>query len=161
MDPKFTAQLKVFSSNLSAWSLAARAKLLSAHQTTGLLMQGEVKKRVPVKDGRLRRGINQDTTRTGFVYTTEIGTNVRDSNGFPYPKVLEYGSKHIAGGKVAALGTGSDITDANAITEWQAKAERGGTGQQMPFFRPAFNKVVPVFKGMLLKIFTPRRGFRR
>ncbi len=54
---------------------------------------------------------------------------------------LEYGTEDIAGGKVKALGDSPEITDDQAVKNWPAVDGRGGTGQQMPWLRPAVNAI--------------------
>lgn len=65
-----------------------------------------------------------------------VAAGVVISNSF-----IEFGTEHIAGGRVKSLGTGPVILDSEAITTWPALVARGGSNQQMPFLRPAFQEI--------------------
>lgn len=67
-----------------------------------------------------------------------VASSVVISNSF-----IEFGTEHIAGGRVKALGTGPVIMDSEAITTWPALQARGGSGQQMPWLRPAWQEIKP------------------
>lgn len=121
----------------------------------GQLVKGQAQRRVPVDSNRLKQGILAVTYQVGNNIITDVGTNVKSDSGFPYPVVIEFGSKHIAGGAVQALGEGLDITDAEAITDWPAKTARGASKQQMPFLRPAWNAVKPTAIKLIDESFEP------
>ena len=166
LSQQFTNDLNKFSNAIKIWRDGGVKELRRRYRIIGQLVKGQAQRRVPVASNRLKQGIitvTYDSPIEGLV--TEVGTNVVSDKGFPYPVVLEFGSKHIAGGRVKALGEGADITDAEAIKIWPAKnaglvdasgkanarlasaiqkrLAGGGAHEQMPFLRPAWNKVLP------------------
>jgi len=102
-------------------------------------LQREAKRRVPVSGGKLQGGVGgflRNSINVNLISQTdgiegEIGSHAK------YAVFIEFGTRYIAGGAVEALGTNPDITDAEAIKTWPALEERGGSGQQMPWLRPA------------------------
>jgi hypothetical protein len=144
---------------IGKWSDGATKNLKRVHEIVGVRWKAEAVKRVPVDTSRLKQQINKNVYQDGqFVFVTEVGTNVKD-----YPIYLEFGTSHIAHGAVLALGTSTEITDAQAIHTWPAKefdaiaktshSEKGGKlynssmvqvagpQEQMPWLRPAFNSI--------------------
>ena len=122
--------------------------------------QREAKRRAPVAFGDLRNKILKHVHWEGVVLFCDVGSNM------PYSAYVEFGTKHIAGGKVKALGDDPLVTDAMAVHIWPAKAaqaiqrtsvtfdqgvnrRRGSDGkfrgpqEQMPWLRPAFNAIRP------------------
>ena len=151
----FSGDLNKFSAALGFWAKDGVRKLLQAHETVGVLVKGQAKKRVPVATNRLKQGILTVTYSEGVDIVTEVGTNVKSKTGFPYPIVIEFGSKHIAAGRVKALGEDPNITDAQAITDWPAKLKRSAARQQMPFLRPAWAEVMPEALALINNAFIP------
>lgn len=151
----FSNQLNGFAGALGFWASDGTTRLLKAHKTVGVLVQGQAKRRVPVDTNRLKQGILTNTFMEGPVLVTEVGTNVKSKRGFPYPVVIEFGSKYIAEGRVKALGEDPSITDAQAITKWPAKLKRGGAKQQMPWLRPAWQSVLPEAIALINAAFIP------
>lgn len=129
-------------------------KLNSALVRIGVEWQADAKRRCPVDTGNLRNQILYEVGYSGVdSHYVAVGSNV------PYAVFVEYGTEHIAGGKVKALGRDPGITDAQAIKIWPAKNEgllkgdgtatkaferlatkvaSGGAQEQMPFLRPSF-----------------------
>lgn len=154
---EFSKELRKFSKDLEKWSEESVKKLEKAHKRIGKRWQAEAVKRVPVDSGTLKQRIIENTYREGQKIITECGSNV------PYAVYVEFGTRHIAGGRVLALGPGTGITDADAIKDWPAKeaggvvggrsgnaavdaallarAKRGQANEQMPWLRPAFNSI--------------------
>lgn len=100
--------------------------------------------------GALRNSILTDVSAGRGVVRGEVGSNQT------YAPFVEFGTRWIAGGQVAALGTGPDVTDAQAVRLWPAKdadrqgdspqlaaarSARGSADEQMPWLRPAFNSI--------------------
>jgi hypothetical protein len=101
-------------------------------------------RRVPVDKGRLKSSIVAAPVqyiRGSLVLV--VGTDVT------YSLYVEFGTKFIAGGDVLALGQSPEITDAMAVRDWPALRERSGSGQQMPWFRPAFQDIRPTVESDL------------
>lgn len=122
MHQELAQELKRLSDMLKAWDKSCLDQIIKALKVIGTRWQSEAKKRVPVDYGTLRQRILTETYKeTGGDWTTAVGTNV------PYGKWLEFGTKHIAGGHVLALGQGIDVTDAQAIKIWPAKNFGSGT----------------------------------
>lgn len=94
--------------------------------------QFEAKLRAPVEYGLLRNTIMKDEGVDNDGIWGAVGSNQE------YAKYTEFGTDHIAGGKVKALGTREDVTDAQAIKNWPALDATGGTREQLPWLRPAF-----------------------
>ena len=162
---EFTKSLDGFAGLLRTWQKEARRDLDKAMKRIGQRHKAEAVKRVPVDTSALKQRVLTNTFEdTVYNFVTETGTNVKD-----YPVYLEFGTKHIAGGRVQALGDGVDITDTQAIHDWPAKqadginrtsASRDATGgaagrlrnargqflkaspqEQLPWLRPAFNAI--------------------
>ncbi len=135
---QFSDQLNKLADDIDGWSEDARERLLDAHRRIGQRHKAEAVKRVPVDEGTLKERITTATHRdtAGTEILTETGTNVPD-----YPVFLEFGTRYIAGGRVKALGEGVDITDAQAVKDWPAKAADNAQREQMPWLRPAFNAI--------------------
>lgn len=157
--------LKRLSLALNRWDAEGRRKTEQTYRKYGLLWQAGAKRRVPVDEGRLEKGIHAPKPHWegGLVLTQEVGTNVE------YGPFLEFGTDRIAGGRVKALGEDPNITDQQAIHTWPAKeAEaiegtsasidtsggaqgrlRNSSGrfvrakpqEQMPWLRPAFMEI--------------------
>jgi hypothetical protein len=89
--------------------------LLRAMRDIGVRWALEAKRRVPVEHGTLRSSIIHEVDHDNTGPYCKVGTNVK------YAKYLEFGTNRIAGGRVKALGTGEDITDAQAVHTWPAK----------------------------------------
>ena len=141
---EFSQELKKLADLLRAWDKSCLDGIIKALKIIGQRWKAEAVKRVPVDTGNLKNRILTETYKDGGDWTTAVGTNV------PYGKWLEFGTEHIAGGRVLALGDGIDITDSQAIKDWPAKSgqaiapglRRGGSsGEQMPWLRPAFNAI--------------------
>lgn len=150
--------MRKFTDALQFWSAETQKRFLVANKQAGQYWVAEAKKRVPVDEGRLRSSLRNNTYLDGDgVIITEVGTNVE------YGKHLEFGTDYIAGGRVKDLGLNPEITDAQAIHDWPAKAGEAtdatsammvggrlrtaggrfaaGPQEQMPFLRPAFMKI--------------------
>lgn len=142
---------------LRRWPKETTRKLELAHRRIGLRWQAEAVKRVPVDKNRLKPSIVTNTYREPGQFITECGSNVK------YAPYTEFGTRHIAGGRVLALGTDPHVTDSQAIKDWPAKeaggvsggrsgnsavdaalsrrAARGAASEQMPWLRPAFHSI--------------------
>lgn len=179
LDRSLERELNQLASAFRAWGREAERDLTQAHRTIGNRWKGEAKKRVPVDEGTLKQRILANTyhDRTADEIVTEVGTNV------PYGKYLEFGTKHIAGGRVKALGEDEGLTDRQAIHDWPAKSGeagdktsasidakggasgrlrnaggqflRGSPQEQMPWLRPAFNSIREWAVDLLTKAFRP------
>lgn len=142
---QFSNELNKLDAAIKLWKEGGHKELKRRFRIIGVRVKGQAQRRVPVRSNRLKQQIitvtNEDESGN---LVTEVGTNVKSKKGFPYPVVLEFGSKHIAQGRVKMLGEESGISDAEAVTEWPAKtARQGGGKQQMPWLRPAWNAVLP------------------
>jgi hypothetical protein len=151
---QFADQLLNLSKELRRWGAQAEERLLKAHRRIEQRFIAEAKRRVPVDTGTLRQRIIGNTYSENGQIVTEVGTNIPG-----YPVYLEFGTEHIAGGAVKALGDDPGITDAQAIKDWPAKRaelkDKSGTAnprvaaaiakssaqEQMPWLRPAFSSI--------------------
>jgi hypothetical protein len=155
LSTSFQKELNSMAGMMLAWKNGAPIELVKAHKIGGQKVRRGAVQRAPSDTGNLRNRILTNTTIVGSEVTTEIGTNVG------YAVHLEFGTEHIAGGRVKALGLSADITDAQAVKDWpaksgdrlnadgsvnprvlaaeQARIQRGGANEQMPWLRPAFN----------------------
>lgn len=146
--------LREFERTLRQWDDDVRRDMRRAHGRIGQRWRTEAVKRVPVDEGRVKNAIVSNVYEANGTFYTEVGTNVE------YALYLEFGTEHIAGGAVKALGDRVDISDAEAIKSWPAKdAElpdveadaqgryRDSSGrflagvnskEQMPWLRPSF-----------------------
>lgn len=158
---RFANDLYKLKLSLMLWSKEGKKKLERTYRKYGLLWQAGAKKRVPVDEARLERGILAPPPYwDGGVLTQEVGTNVK------YGPFLEFGTVRIAEGKVLDLGDDPYIDDTQAIHTWAAKEKDAAKGtsygitktgktkgrrlnaegkglsykpqEQMPFLRPAF-----------------------
>lgn len=130
--------LQLLEKALKQWKAMGVKNLEKVFRRYGLYWQAEAKKRVPVDEGRLEKGIIAPPPyMDGDKLTMEVGTNIE------YGPYIEFGTTRIAGGKVLALGDGPGITDQQAIKSWPAKDAEAlsGSTEQMPFLRPAFNEI--------------------
>ena len=143
---EFAQELKKLADMLRAWDKSCLDGIIKALKIIGQRWKAEAVKRVPVDTGNLKNRILTDTYKeAGGDWTTAVGTNV------PYGKWLEFGTEYIAGGRVMALGNGIEINDSQAIKDWPAKSGQalapglkrggGGSSEQMPWLRPAFNAI--------------------
>lgn len=128
----------------------------------------EAKKRVPVDTGLLRNTILKDTGWDKDGPYVAVGSNQK------YAKFVEFGTEHIAGGRVMALGTGEEITDSQAVKSWPAKMAglkgafydklgrlhvKGGKfaagrqNEQMPWLRPALNSIKAWIVDKVVRVF--------
>lgn len=103
----------------------------------------EAKKRVPYDTGVLYESIEGVVEVMGDTIMGIVGSSI------PWAVFVEWGTRYIAGGRVYALGLGPDVTDAEAIKMWPAKAERGGGDDQMPWLRPSWWAIEPWFMEQL------------
>lgn len=126
--PELAARLK-------NWAPSMRRKMRSALIQIGNSWVMGAKRRVPVETGLLRNSINKTVEITPKMFELAVGSNVR------YAPHIEFGTEHIAGGRVKALGMGPVILDGEAITTWPAQKKRRARKQQMPFLRPAFQEI--------------------
>lgn len=160
---QFSQQLNSLAAAFQFWKRDGIRKLEKAHRVIGQRVKGEAQRRVPVETNRLKQGILTVTSRDAQGFVTEVGTNVKSEKGFPYPVVLEFGSKFIASGRVVALGEGTDISDADAIKDWPAKAsggpQQGGKSsrEQMPWLRPSWQFILPEAIQLINKAMEPPR----
>jgi hypothetical protein len=152
----FSEDLRDLAGSMRAWSGEAAKAALQAHKEIGERHRSEAVKRVPVDTGTLKQKILTNTYESSGVITTETGTNIEG-----YPVFVEFGTRFIAKGRVLALGTRPDVTDAEAPRNWPAKNdsivdrrtgeanqtvvaaiqkrwERGGRDEQMPWLRPSW-----------------------
>ncbi|MDE2098811.1 MAG: HK97 gp10 family phage protein [Patescibacteria group bacterium] len=77
-----------------------------------------VQRVVPVRFGTLRQSFQVIEENDGHTLAVTLGTSLKSDDGKPYPVYLEFGTDHIAGGKVKGWQPG----DA-PIMEWPAKME--------------------------------------
>lgn len=146
------------------WDSRGRREIEIVYRKYGLLWQAGAKRRVPVDESRLEKGILAPPPYWDVVVLVqEVGTNV------PYGPYIEFGTEKIAGGAVKAIGDDAFVTDTQAVHDWPAKrAEaidrtsvsidtaggavgrlRNASGQflrakpqeQMPWLRPAFAEI--------------------
>lgn len=117
------------------WNADSRRNVRSALNKIGTAWVTESKKRVPVEFGTLRNSINKEVSVTSDNFELAVGTHVK------YGVYLEFGTEHIAGGRVKALGDSPDVTDQQAITDWPAKAETNARREQMPWLRTAWHAI--------------------
>lgn len=122
-------------STLRRWDRDTSARLKSELDLIGEAWKTEAKKRVPVEHGVLRNSINKEVTVSRDDFELAVGTHVK------YGVYLEFGTEHIAGGRVKALGDSPDVTDQQAITDWPAKAETNARREQMPWLRTAWHAI--------------------
>lgn len=151
-----------------------RPKCERAMNLVGTRWVYEAKLRVPVDNGLLRNTIIKDA---GFDFQgpyCQVGSNQK------YAKYTEFGTQHIAGGAVEALGTGDEITDLQAVHSWPAKDGdatrktsamidtaggakgrrrnslgqflRGRPQEQMPWLRPALAAIKHWIIGKLAEV---------
>lgn len=155
---RFSRDLDRLAKTLDKWSERVAPQMMLAHERIGKRWHAESVKRVPVDTSTLKQRIVSNTYRQADRIITETGSNV------PYAEYTEFGTKHIAGGRVEAVGTSPNVTDQDAITIWPAKNRgivdegtgqanqavtnamaarlgRGGAQEQMPWLRPAFNSI--------------------
>lgn len=116
----------------------------------------EAKRRIPVETGFARNSVTHEVGKDADGHFGAVGSNA------DYAKYLEFGTEHIAGGAVKALGTREDVTDAQAIKIWPAKnanllkkdgtanaaftrltakVAAGGAQEQMPWLRTSFMSI--------------------
>lgn len=93
----------------------AELKTLGAMQDIATKWEYEAKLRIPVETGNAR---NQTFGHSGV---DGEGVYAKVENNTEYASFLEFGTKHIAGGAVLALGDREDVTDAEAVHSWAAK----------------------------------------
>lgn len=148
-----------FSNTLYRWSRQGRQEMLKGFRQVEHQFVAEAKKRIPVDEGRARSSIMGNTYEDALGdIISEVGTNVPE-----YPGYLEFGTNKIAGGRVKALGTDSEISDFEAIHNWPAKSRSatrktsasmttlgplnaffeqvGGPQEQMPWLRTAWTQI--------------------
>lgn len=133
------------------WSSTLEDNLADAMEKIGQAWAAASKRRCPVDEGTLRNSISYDVVR--------LPTGIRLDVGVPakmfYAIFVEFGTRHIAGGRVLALGPDADITDAQAIKDWPAKsAEADGTTygsgeEQMPWLRTGFTSIQDVAENLI------------
>lgn len=149
------------------WQSASRNELFKTFRRIGVAWKAEAMKRIPVKTGMARQHVVTNTYWENEELYTETGTNLVNDEGESYPSFLEFGTDHIAGGKVKALGNSPLINDLQAIHTWPAKEADetdqtsasirkidggsvlrnkqgsvvGGPQEQMPWLRPSFNRI--------------------
>jgi HK97 gp10 family phage protein len=154
----FSASAKQLEKRLLNWEQSVQAKAKRAMKDIAERWRDEAQQRVPVDKSTLKDRILENSYEENGVFIAEVGSNLE------YAKFLEFGTDYIAGGKVKALGDDPGITDAEAITIWAAKnaglvnnetgkvkaglvkaidknLKAGGSQEQMPWLRPAFNSI--------------------
>lgn len=161
----FQAMLKGFNGRLEK---EVRSTLIKI----GQVVATEAKRRVPVygaptgsgkkkkKAGDKRGGTLRQSIRYELVPGATPGTmEVHIGTNEDYGVFLEYGTARIAGGAVKKLGLREDVLDSDAVHSWPALVSRGGSGQQMPWLRPAANHVRPQAMAALARALgTARKG---
>lgn len=118
MDARFLVGVESLSEAIGKWGgQASRDKLFKAHMEIGRRYKVEARKRVPVRTGWLKKSIRFTLKRKkgNNLHETAVGSDV------DYSIATEFGNKHIAGGRVQALGEGAIIHDGQAIRTWPAK----------------------------------------
>jgi hypothetical protein len=87
--------------------------------------QRQAKLRIPVETGVTRNTVLSEHGRQpNGEWFCAVGSNQK------HAKFIEFGTKHIADGAVKALGTGADVTDAQAIHSWPAKDATADQGRR-------------------------------
>jgi hypothetical protein len=165
--------LDSFEQILHRWRPQVRKNLKEAFRDIATAWQLEAKRRVPVDTGLTRNTIlKEHGENNNFEFYCAVGSNQK------HAKYIEFGTKHIAGGRVKALGTGDDITDAQAVHSWPAKDGNAksktsasidlsgktkgrlrnmtgrfvkGAQEQMPWLRPSFMAIREKALGRLAK----------
>lgn len=170
----FDASVKQLEARLEGWMKAVEPQAEQAMKQIAIRWQGEAQERAPVDTGTLKTRVLANSYEQGGVFVTEVGSNL------PYAPFVEFGTDYIAGGKVKALGSGPEITDAEAITIWPAKnagiikadgtadnrvvkaidanLAAGGRQEQLPWLRPAFNAIRAWAIRTLERAMQPPRG---
>lgn len=100
----------------------------------------QAKLNIPVEKGTARQSITVKEKLRKNVYIYYLGTNVTSKDGYPYPVVLEFGSKWVTVG-----------TPRSPLKSWPAKQERGGGWDIMPWLRPAIRSVQRLMEKSLAK----------
>ena len=134
---------------LSLWTPSVKQNLERAFRDITTEWAREAKLRVPVETGQLRNSILTEVGWDEQGIFGAVGTNVR------HGVFTEFGTDRIAGGRVKALGTGAEITDAQAIKDWPAKAKDGAQREQMPWLRTAFHVVLPKAQRRIARAIEP------
>lgn len=162
--------VKKFTSLLEGLQKDFEKKVKRATTRGATHWQTEAKLRVPVETGTTRNTILKEvvTNERGEIEGA-VGSNQKHA---PF---IEFGTTHIAGGKVKALGIDPEITDQDAVHTWAAKEENaidmtsakigkdgrlrdargkfiGGGGrsqEQMPWLRASFMASKPKIVKML------------
>lgn len=172
LDPEFGKGLLKLSKFFGDWETGLDDRLEKAFRVIVNRWHAECVKRVPVHDSTLKQRILTEVFKEAETWFGAVGTNL------VYGKFLEFGTKYIAGGRVLALGDGTEITDEMAIKDWPAKsadsvghmvtadgrlrnaegkftAKGGNSNEQMPWLRPAMNAIKPWALGVLAKAMLP------
>jgi HK97 gp10 family phage protein len=109
--------------------LEGRLKVLKGFDellfTVAMDIREGARRRCPVDTGRMKNSIKVSKIHNGY----------RISVGVDYAKYVEYGTQPM----VKAHGAHDPEQPVEA---WKAKKNRGGTGQTMPFFRPAVYETI-------------------
>ncbi len=115
------------------WDVTRRLVLAGKQIMAGI--ERAAKRRAPVDTGQLRASITWTITSRGGKVVGLIGSAVRHAQ---YVEFRERGGG--SGGATRYAPGGGDV--ANPITSWPALRKRAGSGQSMPFLRPAVIEVV-------------------
>lgn len=115
-------QLDALADDIEQYADNLRANVTDALEQIGFAWEAGAKQRAPVDNGTLRNRITHEVDSGADTLTLYVGVPA----GLDYAAFVEFGTKWIAGGRVKALGTGPDVTDAQAIKLWPAKNEGSG-----------------------------------
>lgn len=131
------------------WQRKIHGDVTEALEAIGEAWKTGAQRRVPVNEGTLRESIVAEVSFERGSIVLVVGTNV------DYSIFIEFGTRFIAKGEVLALGTDPEITDAMAVKTWPALEGRDGSGQQMPWLRPAFQAIRPQAEARLDEAIDP------
>jgi len=115
------------------WDVERRLVLAGKQIMAGI--ERAAKRRAPVDTGQLRASITWTITTRGGKVIGLIGSAVR------HAKYVEFRERGPGGGGATRYVPGGGNV-ARPITSWPALRKRAGSGQSMPFLRPAVVEVI-------------------
>lgn len=113
-----TQGLQQLATELRGASERALNDVFRALRRWGQEYKRRVQRVVPVRYGTLRQSFQVIEQRDAAGMSVTVGTSLKSDDGKPYPVYLEFGTDHIAGGRVKQW----QPSDA-PIMEWPAKME--------------------------------------
>lgn len=163
--------LRAFQRAVQGWSKRGRQRLVAAHKRIGYRHKSEAVKRVPVDESRLKPAILTSTFEDSNGVTTETGTNVPYGEYVEFGtryiaggRVLALGpgvivtdtqaiklwpAKVLGSGAIgkggfrsgARISTTTGKANTRVVAAIEARMARGGSDEQMPWLRPAFESM--------------------